>query len=88
MDKGRVSLMVMGAAACLAVPLVWNHDFGIWGDWNLAVCFLFPLNFLSWAIFVYATRGILREPLPRLCVTLPLVGAQLVLAFGILFQFY
>jgi hypothetical protein len=80
--------LALAAAACLAVPLVWNHDFGMWGDWNLAVCFLFPLNLFSWALFVYATRGVFRGSFPRLCVALPLAGAQLVLAFGILFQFY
>ena len=87
-ERRVLRLLALAAAVCLAVPLLWNHDYGIWGDWNLAACFLYPLNLFSWCLLVVATRGVFTDDASRFCFLLSLVAAQLVMAFGILFQFY
>jgi hypothetical protein len=87
--EGRLlRLLALAAAFCLAVPLLWNHDYGIWGDWNLAATFLFPLNLFAWCLLVVASRGVFADEASRLGFMLSLVAAQLVMAFGILFQLY
>lgn len=87
-EKRVLRLLALAAAAALAVPLLWNHDYGIWGDWNLAACFLYPLNLFSWCFLVAATRGFFAANASRFRFMLSLAAAQLVMAFGLLFQFY
>jgi len=55
--EGKViQLLALAAAGCALVPLIWNHDFGMWGDWNLATCYLFPLNIFAWVFFMMVMR--------------------------------
>ncbi len=87
-EKRVLGMLGLASAVCLAVPLLWNHDYGIWGDWNLAACFLYPLNLFSWCLLAVAARGVIGDRTSRFFFMLSLVAAQLVLAFGILFQLY
>jgi hypothetical protein len=87
-EKQVLRVLALASASCLAVPLLWNHDYGMWGDWNLAACFLYPLNLFSWCLLVVATRGVFSDGTSRFYFMLSLVAAQLVMAFGMLFQLY
>ena len=81
-------LVILCAGACaLAVPLIWQFDFGMWGDWNLAATYLFPLHMFVWTaiLHLYHARrmeGALLSP------GLPLIACQVVLALGMLCQLY
>jgi hypothetical protein len=79
---------VAATVFCLAVPLLWNHVYAIWRDWNLAAAFLFPRNLFAWCLLAVASRGVFADKAARLGFMLSLVAAQLVMAFGILFQLY
>ena len=88
-DRDRRWLLLLAAAAgpCLVVPLAWNHDLGMWGDWNLATCYLFPLNLLAWSLLVATPR--LREPAcSRGGTVARLVAIQVALALGLLLQLW
>ena len=77
-----------GAFFCMLVPLCWNHDFGMWGDWNIAVTYLFPVNLFGWVVF--------STVLQRFCLTtrrvfrllFPIILTQVVLCLGMLWQLY
>jgi hypothetical protein len=83
-----VVLLACAAAFALVIPLLWNHDFGMWGDWNLASTYLFPLHLLSW---VWVVQTLERFPgQTRYQVALPttLMGVQLMGLAGLAFQLY
>jgi hypothetical protein len=79
---------VTATVFCLGAPLLWNHVYAIWRDWNLAATFLFALNLFAWCLLAAASRGVFADKAVRLGFMLSLVEAQLVTAFGILFQLY
>ncbi|MGD8452911.1 MAG: hypothetical protein PVJ57_13910 [Phycisphaerae bacterium] len=85
-DRWWLGLLAVAAGPCALVPLLWNHDFGMRGDWNLAACYLFPLNMLGWSLLAVLLRG---SPAGwgRRVVT-PLLLVQLVLGVGILLQLW
>lgn len=58
-----VVLLFVAALFTFVIPLAWNHDFGMWGDWNLASTYLLPLHALSWVALVQALER--TEPGPR-----------------------
>lgn len=53
----------LGLAALFAfvIPLLWNHDFGMWGDWNLAATYLFPMHLTSWVWLVQTLERFPRD---------------------------
>jgi hypothetical protein len=57
-----VALLVLSLFT-FVIPLVWNHDFGMWGDWNLATVYLFPLHTFSWVWLVQSLERL--DPGPR-----------------------
>ncbi|MDB4977457.1 MAG: hypothetical protein JWN48_5798 [Myxococcaceae bacterium] len=83
-------LALLGTAAALSaiIPLLWNHDFGVWGDWNLSATYLLPLNALAWLAFVYASRRRRRGVHFYVTVGLPLLIAQATATLGIAAQLY
>ena len=80
-------IFAMAAGACSAVPLIWNHDFGMWGDWNLAACYWFPSNLLFWTAVVIVHRRLGASWQRFVRVGVPAVIVQAVLGLGILLQF-
>ncbi|MFH1748305.1 MAG: hypothetical protein ABIG44_14830 [Planctomycetota bacterium] len=82
-----LALLATAAGSCFLIPLMWNHDFGMWGDWNIAACYLFPLNLFAWCLLTFTNRQ--RQDTAgfgqRLAVLLLLT--QLLLAVGLLLQF-
>jgi len=78
----------LAAAGCLSVPLFWNHDFTMWGDWNLAGTYLFPFGFFAWVmcLTVFRHTDLSRNDFLRLF--LPLLFVQAVSAIGIIGQMF
>lgn len=83
-----VVALLVAAAFTVVIPLFWNHDFGMWGDWNLATTYLFPLHALSWVWLVQVLERC--DPGPR--ATGLVVGAlgalQMVGLVGLVLQLY
>ena len=84
-------LFYLGTAAlfCVFIPLFWNHDFGMWGDWNLATTYFWPLNLFGWSTYllVFGQNGddeskLLKETLPSMLVV------QIVSFLGLFLQLY
>lgn len=86
----RAANAVFGAAAagCATIPLLWNHDFGMWGDWNIASAYFFPLHATSWLLLFLALKrlGYARGFTARFGPAM--LGLQLLMALGILLQLY
>lgn len=61
--RPRPVVWVLGMAALFAfvIPLLWNHDFGMWGDWNLAATYLFPMHLTSWVWLVQTLERFPRD---------------------------
>lgn len=61
--RPRPVVWVLGVAALFAfvIPLLWNHDFGMWGDWNLAATYLFPMHLTSWVWLVQTLERFPRD---------------------------
>lgn len=76
----------IAAAPCIAVPLIWHHDYGMWGDWNIACCYLFPFHLFSWYIFVTTSRTAFPADKGYLRLLFTLAVTQLFLALGLYFQ--
>jgi hypothetical protein len=87
-DRWWLRLLAAAAGPCLLVPLLWNHDFGLRGDWNLAACYLFPLNVWAWSLFAAASRpwhttaGFGRQ------IILPALLVQAMFAAGLLWPLW
>jgi hypothetical protein len=81
----KATLTVVGVAAVFmaAIPLLWNHDFGMWGDWNLAACYLWPAHALGWVALGAVARETARGPGFYLGVALPLLGVQMLATAGL-----
>jgi hypothetical protein len=82
--------LVTGAAASggLFLVMVWHFDFAIWGDWNIATAYLFPLNLLGWVALMPALRLTNRTRGLYIGLLAPMLAVQAFLAFGILMQLY
>lgn len=55
-----LSLLAIGTAI---VPVFWHFDFGAFGDWNLVTTYFFPLNVLSFYLFVVFLRKVNEKSL-------------------------
>ena len=81
-------VLAVAAVACASVVIVWDFDFGMWGDWNIATCYLMPLHIYAWVVFFDAIRQLpQRRPL-WLGVVSPMVVVQAALAVGMWMQFH
>lgn len=87
-EQRYLLLLAVAAVACLSIPLAWNHDFGMWGDWNIAAAYLFPLNFLAWIAFTTVFRHSEISNREWLGLFLPLILVQGAAALGLLLQLY
>lgn len=87
-EKSIVWFLGASALTCALVPIFWNHDFGMWGDWNLATTYIFPLNLFSWSTFLIVSRKFLSSSELYYRAFLPLLTIQIIGALGILLQFY
>jgi hypothetical protein len=76
------------AAGCLAIPILWNHDFGMWGDWNIVVAYLFPLNVFGWTCYFATIRKFQDSFDIHLKLTIPMILVQVVSACGLFIQLY
>ncbi len=83
-------LLFLGVAAgtCVAIPLVWNHDWGMWGDWNIAATYFFPLNIFGWVAFTTVHRNTTMPQTEALKLFLPLMLVQAGAALGLALQLY
>lgn len=83
-----VQLLAVASVGCLVIPIFWNHDFGMWGDWNLASAYLFPTHVLSWVLLARTITAVApSRALYAACVLPPLV-IQTLGALGIALQLY
>jgi hypothetical protein len=87
-ERSVLALLGCVAAACAAIPLFWNHDYAIWGDWNISATYLFPLHVLTWTAFVVASRRFERGLAFYLGVAAPMLAAQAIAWLGLLAQLY
>jgi hypothetical protein len=87
--EARRMIQALGVAtlSCAVIPLAWNHDYGMWGDWNIATCYLFPLNVVGWVLFVTLARPYVRSARFYVGTVAPLVVIQLGAALGLYLQF-
>jgi hypothetical protein len=77
-----------GAFFCMLVPLFWNHDFGMWGDWNIAVTYWFPANLFGWIVFHAVLQRFSLTTNRAFQVLIPTILTQAVLCLGMLWQLY
>jgi hypothetical protein len=87
-ERAVLTLLATAAAACGVIPVFWNHDFGMWGDWNLAATYLFPAHVAAWVAFVVASRRFERPLSFYLGVAAPVLLAQGLAWLGLLAQLY
>lgn len=90
-ERGDIHILLFlgtATASAASIPLLWNHDFSTWGDWNLSATYLFPLNVLGWTLLVVVLRALGIEGRRFVAVTLPLLVVQIYLTLGIQLQLY
>lgn len=87
-ERSIVWFLGASALTCILVPLFWNHDFGMWGDWNLATTYIFPLNLFTWSTFLIVSRNPINGAELYYRAYLPLLTIQIIGTLGILLQFY
>jgi hypothetical protein len=76
------------AVSCGLIPIIWNHDYGMWGDWNIATTYLFPLHVFSWVLFLFSARRFERDFRYYFGLVIPLLITQWVGLLGLALQFY
>jgi hypothetical protein len=87
-EAHALAFIAAAAAFCLFIPVAWNHDFGMWGDWNIAVCYLFPLNALAWLSAIIVLRRFRLRAGHWLGMLAPLVLVQAACAVGLMALLY
>jgi hypothetical protein len=85
-ERQFLGVLAVTALASLLVPLTWNHDWGMWGDWNIAAAYLFPLNCFAWVAFIAVHRPIGFSRRDIWGIALPLVLVQALFALGLVVQ--
>ncbi|MBN1331488.1 hypothetical protein JW978_01215 [Candidatus Dojkabacteria bacterium] len=72
------------------VPLLWNHDFGVWGDWNISATFMFPSQVLTWYLATQLLDKLKsKQEMPQIRVILikiNMILMQLLFFFGLYLQ--
>lgn len=84
-ESNLVLILGLSAAATATIPLFWNHDFGMWGDWNLSATYLFPLNIFAWVIFIFTLRKQRSKKKSKMIVQILLI--QMLFLLGMYMQF-
>ncbi|MEN6625605.1 MAG: hypothetical protein ABFD69_05180 [Candidatus Sumerlaeia bacterium] len=84
-DREILVVAFIAAVSAAAVPLLWEMDFGGWGDWNIVTAYLYPLNFAAWAMLIVARR---RMKIGVGSLLAPALIVQVAMALGILLQLY
>jgi hypothetical protein len=92
-NAGLHVVLLVAAVGSASVVLVWDFDFGMWGDWNIVTCYLLPTQVYAWTVFTDAMRQCADNTPGRqrdwsLTLVLPLVLVQLALALGLWLQFH
>jgi hypothetical protein len=72
--RAGVFLALFGASAA-SVTVLWNHDFTMWGDWNLATAYLFPAHLAGWGLLAIGGRGRIPRRLAAAALVLQAFGA-------------
>lgn len=78
-------ILGLSALATASIPILWNHDFGMWGDWNLSATYLFPLNIFAWIIFVFTLRK--HQSKKKFNTIAQLILIQALILLGLYLQF-
>lgn len=84
-ERELLVVALVAAVSAAAVPLLWEMDFGGWGDWNIVTAYLYPLNFLGWAGLTLSRRN---RAVPAGSVLVPALIVQAAMGLGILLQLY
>ncbi|MCE5230568.1 hypothetical protein LLG95_13380 [bacterium] len=84
-EREFLTVVALAAASAASVPMLWELDFGGWGDWNIITAYVYPLNFLGWVALLMARR---RMPVPVWSVLVPAIVVQIAMWMGIHLQFY
>ena len=87
-DDALHLLLLVAAAGGLSVVLLWDFDFGMWGDWNIVTCYLLPLHIYGWTVFSDAMRQCSHRRSWQRTLLLPLLLVQCALAMGMWLQFH
>ncbi len=84
-EREMFMVAVLAAAAAVSIPLLWQMDFGGWGDWNIVTAYLYPLQFLGWYAMLLARRN---GPMPTRAVLVPALIVQIAMWTGLWLQLY
>lgn len=87
-SKRGVWLLAWASLGCLVIPLFWNHDFGMWGDWNLASAYLFPAHVLSWLLLVRTLGALSLSRTTFAACVVPVLLVQGLGTLGLALQLY
>ncbi len=83
-DRELLAIAATAALSAASIPLLWDFDFGGWGDWNILATYLFPLNVFAWLALLTASE---RRSETRQAFA-PALLIQILFALGIALQFY
>lgn len=86
--SATVVMLIVAALFTAVIPVFWNHDFGMWGDWNLATTYLFPLHALSWVWWVQTLERCDAGPRATGIAVFALGAVQMVGLVGLGLQLY
>lgn len=82
------AVLRLAALGCAAVVLLWDFDFGMWGDWNIVTCYLVPLHLCAWVEFDEALHRSVPAEWSRWMLVVPLVVTQVALGLGLWLQLH
>jgi len=87
-DKRLFVVLAVSSIGAFMIPVAWNHDYTMWGDWNIAAAYLFPCNLLGWAslLLLFRLLSAGKETFARMA--LPMILVQILWGLGLLLQFY
>lgn len=89
-ETRSLSFLLTAAVLCFSIPLLWNHDFGMWGDWNIATSYIAPLNLFCWSsLFALGKYHYFdRESTLYATIVLPLLLVQCLGYFSMVFSLH
>ncbi len=86
--SAAVRALALAALFSFVIPLLWNHDFGMWGDWNLAATYLFPMHLTSWVWLVQTLERAPRDDRSWSLIAASALSLQLAGLAGLALQLY
>jgi len=81
-------VFLVAALGCASVVALWDFDFGMWGDWNIATCYLVPLHVAGWTACLDLLPRNRDDSTLRWSFVVPIIVVQAALAFGMWKQFH